>query len=129
LPQAEVRFNYLGQFDQVLLESSLFKLVYPTPGASRSPRGNRRYLIDINGFVLGGQLQLEWTYSKQIHQRSTIERLAQEFVEALRSLITHCQSSEAGGYTPSDFQKAKVNQKDLDRLFAQINRGSDKRRP
>ncbi|HEY9650043.1 MAG TPA: amino acid adenylation domain-containing protein, partial [Coleofasciculaceae cyanobacterium] len=47
LPQAEVRFNYLGQFDQVLLESSLFKLVYPTPGASRSPRGNRRYLIDI----------------------------------------------------------------------------------
>jgi non-ribosomal peptide synthase protein (TIGR01720 family) len=129
LPQAEVRFNYLGQFDQVLPESSLFKLVYPTPGASRSPQGNRRYLLDINGFVLGGQLQLEWTYSEQIHQRSTIERLAQGFVEALRSLITHCQSPEAGGYTPSDFQKAKVNQKDLDRLFAQINRGSDKRHP
>jgi amino acid adenylation domain-containing protein/non-ribosomal peptide synthase protein (TIGR01720 family) len=128
-PQAEVRFNYLGQFDQVLPESSLFKLVYPTPGASRSPRGNRRYLIDINGFVLGGKLQLEWTYSKQIHQRTSIEQLAQGFVEALRSLIAHCQSPEAGGYTPSDFQKAKVNQKDLDRLFAQINRGSDKTRP
>jgi len=128
LPQAEVRFNYLGQFDQVLPESSLFKLVNPTTDTSRSPRSNRRYLIDINGFVLGGQLQLEWTYSEQIHQRSTIERLAQGFVEALRSLITHCQSPEAGGYTPSDFQKAKVNQKDLDRLFAQINRGSDKRR-
>lgn len=129
LPQAEVRFNYLGQFDQVLPESSLFKLVYPTPGVSRSLQGNRRYLLDINGFVLGGQLQLEWTYSEQIHQRTTIERLAQGFVEALRSLITHCQSPEAGGYTPSDFQKAKVNQKDLDRLFAQINQGSDKRRP
>jgi len=127
LPQAEVRFNYLGQFDQVLPESSLFKLVYPTPGASRSLQGNRRYLLDINGFVFGGQLQLEWTYSEQIHQRTTIERLAQGFVEALRSLIAHCQSPEAGGYTPSDFQKAKVNQKDLDRLFAQINRGSDKR--
>jgi non-ribosomal peptide synthase protein (TIGR01720 family) len=85
--------------------------------------------MDINGFVLGGQLQLEWTYSEQIHQRSTVEQLAQGFVEALRSLITHCQSPEAGDYTPSDFQKAKVNQKDLDRLFAQINRGSDKRRP
>ena len=129
LPQAEVRFNYLGQFDQVLPESSLFKLVNQTTDTSRSPRGNRRYLIDINGFVLGGQLQLEWTYSEQIHQRNTIERLAQGFVGALRSLITHCQSPEAGGYTPSDFQKAKVNQKDLDRLFAQINRGSDKRRP
>jgi len=129
LPQAEVRFNYLGQFDQVLPESSLFKLVYPTPGTSRSLQGNRRYLLDINGFVLGGQLQLEWTYSEHIHQRSTIKQLAQGFVEALRSLIAHCQSPEAGGYTPSDFQKAKVNQKDLDRLFAQINRGSDKRRP
>jgi amino acid adenylation domain-containing protein/non-ribosomal peptide synthase protein (TIGR01720 family) len=127
VPQAEVRFNYLGQFDQVLPESSLFKLVNQTTDTSRSPRGNRRYLIDINGFVLGGQLQLEWTYSEQIYQRTTIERLAQGFVEALRSLITHCQSPEAGGYTPSDFQKAKVNQKDLDRLFAQINRGSDKR--
>jgi amino acid adenylation domain-containing protein/non-ribosomal peptide synthase protein (TIGR01720 family) len=129
LPQAEVRFNYLGQFDQVLPESSLFKLVNPTTDTSRSPRSNRRYLIDIHGFVLGGQLQLEWTYSEQIHQRTTIEQLAQELVETLRSLITHCQSPEAGGYTPSDFQKAKVNQKDLDRLFAQINRGSDKRRP
>jgi len=129
LPQAEVRFNYLGQFDQVLPESSLFKLINPTTDTSRSPRGNRRYLIDINGFVLGGQLQLEWTYSEQIHQRTSIEQLAQGFIEALRSLITHCQSPEAGGYTPSDFQKAKVNQKDLDRLFAQINRGSDKRRP
>jgi amino acid adenylation domain-containing protein/non-ribosomal peptide synthase protein (TIGR01720 family) len=129
LPQAEVRLNYLGQFDQVLPESSLFKLVNPTTDTSRSPRGNRRYLIDINGFVLGGKLQLEWTYSEQIHQRTSIQQLAQGFVEALRSLIAHCQSPEAGGYTPSDFQKAKVNQKDLDRLFAQINRGSDKRRP
>ncbi|MEQ8755468.1 MAG: amino acid adenylation domain-containing protein [Coleofasciculus sp. G1-WW12-02] len=120
LPQAEVRFNYLGQFDQILSESRLFELVYPTPGISRSPQGNRRYLIDVNGFVLGGQLQLEWTYSQQIHQRITIEQLAQGFVEALQALIAHCQSAEAGGYTPSDFQKANVSQKDLNRLLGQI---------
>ncbi|MEQ9672404.1 amino acid adenylation domain-containing protein [Coleofasciculus sp. G2-EDA-02] len=119
-PQAEVRFNYLGQFDQILSESRLFELVYPTPGISRSLRGNRRYLIDVNGFVLGGQLQLEWTYSQQIHQRITIEQLAQGFVEALQALIAHCQSAEAGGYTPSDFQKANVSQKDLNRLLGQI---------
>jgi amino acid adenylation domain-containing protein/non-ribosomal peptide synthase protein (TIGR01720 family) len=126
LPQAEVRFNYLGQFDQVLSESSLFKLVNQTPGTSRSPRGNRRYLLDINGFVFGGQLQLEWMYSEQIHQRATIEQLAQGFVKALRSLITHCQSPEAGGYTPSDFQKANLSQKDLEQLLAKINQGSEK---
>ena len=124
LPQAEVRFNYLGQFDQVLPESSLFKLVHQTPGASRSAAGDRRYLLDINGFVLGGQLQLEWTYSQEIHQQTTIEWLTRGFVEALRSLINHCQSPEAGGYTPSDFQRARVTQKDLDHLLAQIDRGS-----
>jgi non-ribosomal peptide synthase protein (TIGR01720 family) len=127
LPQAEVRFNYLGQFDQVLPESSLFKLVNQTPGVSRSFADNRRYLIDINGFVLGGQLQLEWTYSEQIHKRATIEQLTTGYVQALRSLITHCQSPEAGGYTPSDFPKAQLSQNDLDKLLSKLNKASEKK--
>jgi len=32
LPQAEVVFNYLGQFDQTLSESSLFKLAQESSG-------------------------------------------------------------------------------------------------
>jgi amino acid adenylation domain-containing protein/non-ribosomal peptide synthase protein (TIGR01720 family) len=127
LPQAEVRFNYLGQFDQVLPESLLFKLVNQTPGVSRSLADNRRYLIDINGFVLGGQLQLEWTYSKQIHKRTTIEQLTTGYVQALRSLITHCQSPEAGGYTPSDFPKAQLSQNDLDKLLSKLNKATEKK--
>jgi amino acid adenylation domain-containing protein/non-ribosomal peptide synthase protein (TIGR01720 family) len=127
LPQAEVRFNYLGQFDQALPESSLFKLVNQTSGVSRSCADNRRYLIDINGFVLGGQLQLEWTYSEQIHKRTTIEQLTTGYVEALRSLITHCQSPGAGGYTPSDFPKAQLSQNDLDKLLSKLNKASEKK--
>jgi amino acid adenylation domain-containing protein/non-ribosomal peptide synthase protein (TIGR01720 family) len=127
LPQAEVRFNYLGQFDQVLPESSLFKLVNQTPGVSRSFADNRRYLIDINGFVLGGQLQLEWTYSEQIHKRTTIEQLTTGYVQTLRSLIIHCQSPEAGGYTPSDFPKAQLSQNDLDKLLSKLNKASEKK--
>jgi len=42
-----------------------------------------------------------WMYSEAVHRRSTIEDLAQRFVEALRSIIG--QSPEAGGFTPSDF--------------------------
>ncbi len=127
LPQALVRFNYLGQFDQVLPESSLFKLVNQTPGVSRSLADNRRYLIDINGFVLGGKLQLEWTHSEQIHKQTTIEQLTTEYVEALRSLITHCQSPEAGGYTPSDFPKAQLSQNDLNKLLSKLNKTGEKK--
>ena len=122
--QAEIMFNYLGQTDQLFQESSLFALAQEPDGPGRSLRGSRSHLLDINGIVAGERLCLNWTYSEAIHQQATIENLAQSFMEALRSLITHCQSAEAGGYTPSDFQKAKATQKDLDQLLAQINRGS-----
>ncbi|NEQ80727.1 MAG: amino acid adenylation domain-containing protein [Moorea sp. SIO2I5] len=124
LPQADVRFNYLGQFNQNLAELSMFKPLKQTLGESRSPRGNRRYLLDINGLVLGGQLQLDWTYSEQIHHQATIEQLAQGYVEKLRSLIAHCQSPEVGGYTPSDFSEANVSQQELDMFLSKINRRS-----
>jgi amino acid adenylation domain-containing protein/non-ribosomal peptide synthase protein (TIGR01720 family) len=126
MPQAEVCFNYLGQFDQVLQESSLFKLASESSGTARSPLGSRRHLIDISGFVSGGRLQLDWTYSTAIHKDATVSSLSDKFVQALREIISHCQSADAGGYTPSDFSKAKVSQKDLDFLLTKINRGSGK---
>jgi amino acid adenylation domain-containing protein/non-ribosomal peptide synthase protein (TIGR01720 family) len=126
IPQAEVCFNYLGQFDQVLQESSLFKLASESSGTARSPLGSRRHLIDISGFVSGGCLQLDWNYSTSIHKENTVSNLADKFVQTLREIISHCQAADAGGYTPSDFSKAKVSQKDLDFLLAKINRGSGK---
>lgn len=126
MPQAEVCFNYLGQFDQVLQESSLFKLASESSGIERSPLGSRRHLIDISGFVSRGRLQLDWTYSTTHHKDPTVSSLADKFVQILREIISHCQSADAGGYTPSDFSKAKVSQKDLDFLLAKINRGSGK---
>ncbi|MBD2726434.1 amino acid adenylation domain-containing protein [Nostoc sp. FACHB-892] len=126
MPQAEVCFNYLGQFDQVLQESSLFKLASESSGVTRSLLGSRRHLFDINGFVTGGCLQLNWTYSTAIYKEETVSSIAQNFVQALREIISHCQSTDAAGYTPSDFSKAKVSQKDLEFLLAKINRGSEK---
>ena len=121
LPQAEVSFNYLGQFDQVLPKSSLFMLSSEPVGPLRSPRGNRRYLLEINGFVASNKLQLDWTYSESIHRRESIENLATGFIESLRSLIQYCQSPDAGGCTPSDFAEFKWSQwsqDDLDNITA-----------
>jgi amino acid adenylation domain-containing protein/non-ribosomal peptide synthase protein (TIGR01720 family) len=126
MPQAEVCFNYLGQFNQVLQESSLFKLASESSGVTRSPLGNRHYLLEINGFVTGGNLQVDWTYSNAIHKEETVSNISQNFVQALREIISHCQSNDAGGHTPSDFSKAKVSQKDLNFLLAKINPGSGK---
>ncbi|MEG4806698.1 amino acid adenylation domain-containing protein [Microcoleus sp. F8-D3] len=116
LPQAEVSFNYLGQFDQVLPKSSLLMLSSEPSGPIRSPRGNRRYLLEINGFIASSKLQLDWTYSENIHRRESIESFATGFIESLRSLIQHCQSPDAGGCTPSDFAEFKWSQWSQDDL-------------
>jgi amino acid adenylation domain-containing protein/non-ribosomal peptide synthase protein (TIGR01720 family) len=120
LPQAEVSFNYLGQFGPPAAESSPLAPARESYGPTSSPRSNRSHLLGINGSVAESRFQLDWTYSENVHQRSTIDRLAQDFMQALRSLIAHCQSPEAGGYTPSDFSQAKLSQKDLDKLIATI---------
>jgi len=122
LPRAEVKFSYLGQLDQVLPQSSPFTPRREAIGRSSSPLGNRSYLLEVNGAVRQGRLQLDWTYSENVHRRTTVELLARDFVKALRELIAHCQSPEAGGHTPSDFGLAKVNQQQLDSLMAKYSK-------
>jgi amino acid adenylation domain-containing protein/non-ribosomal peptide synthase protein (TIGR01720 family) len=120
LPQAEVSFNYLGQFDRALSPDSMFQTAKESSGSEHSRLGSRSHLLEVNALVAGGQLQLDWTYSSNLHQRATIESLAQGFLTALRSLIAHCQSPEAGGYTPSDFPLTQMSQEALDTAFTSI---------
>jgi amino acid adenylation domain-containing protein/non-ribosomal peptide synthase protein (TIGR01720 family) len=118
--RAELSFNYLGQFGQALPKTGPFKLSQEHRGSERSLRGERSHLLSISGSIIGGRLQLEWIYSESLHRRTTIEGLAQGFVEALRALIAHCQSPAAGGYTPSDFPDAELSQEDVDALMMEI---------
>ena len=121
LPQAEVSFNYFGQLDQLLSASSMFKLL-GEPGRSKIGKSERRpYLLEVNGWVTSGRLQMTWTYSQNRHQHSTVENLAHGYVESLRSLIDHCLSPEAGGYTPADFKGVDLSQSEFDDLMASIN--------
>ncbi|BDA72450.1 hypothetical protein CAL7716_066160 [Calothrix sp. PCC 7716] len=124
----EVSFNYLGQFDGTLPKSSPFRLSQEPTGPTINLQATRSHLLDIWGSISEGQLQLNWTYSKNIHQRSSIERLAQDFIKALQGLIAHCQSQKTRGYTPSDFPEAKLNQKNLDKFLSKINQ-ANKRKP
>ncbi len=120
LPRPQLSFNYLGQFDQVFSGSSPFELAGESSGPRISPRASRRYLFDITAQVTGKQLQVFWRYSENIHRRDTVERLAQDFMAALRSIIAHCLTSKMGGYTPSDFPEAHLSQQELDDLIAEF---------
>ncbi len=126
-PEPQVSFNYLGNFDPVRLQSSLFDSTEQSLKVSQSPQANRFYLLEINGIILQDKLQFNWTYSTAVHRRETIETLAESFIGEMRSIISHCQSLEAEKYTPSDFPRANLSQQDLDKFLAKINRTSDKK--
>ena len=119
MPQAEVCFNYLGQFDRTLANSDWFKLASESDGATRSPLGKRPYLFNINGYVLDGKLKLDWIYSSQIHRDKTVLNLAESFIHRLRDLI-NLRSLEVESYTPSDFPQANLNQQQLDQFLATL---------
>ncbi len=113
LPQAQLSFNYLGQFgDYTAVES-----IGPTCG----PLNRRRYLLEINGRVEGGALRVTWTYSENRHQRETIQRVAEDFVAELRRLVLDCRTHEQNDYAPSDFPDVEINQDQLDQLLANVD--------
>ena len=121
LPFREVSFNYLGQFDQGQLRGIDWKLASESKGANQSLEGHRTHLLEITARVVEGQLQINWSYSRHLHRHSTVESLVQKYLQALLKLIDHCLSPEVGGYTPSDFPVANLNQQELDEILAEID--------
>jgi hypothetical protein len=87
----------------------------------RRDPGALRHLLDVEGTVSGGCLRVAWTFSEQVYRRDAIQALADRFLQSLRSLIRHCQSPEAGGFSPSDFPAAGLSQEDLDDLLAELS--------
>ncbi|MCP5425323.1 MAG: amino acid adenylation domain-containing protein [Gammaproteobacteria bacterium] len=119
LPLPEISFNYLGQFDPDL-GGWLTPAREPT-GPSMAPQNPRYHLLDVSASVFEGRLTVHWFYSTRCHRRSTIERLAEGFKKSLLDLIAHCQSPQAGGYTPSDFPDVELSQENLDRILDAVD--------
>lgn len=117
VPRPEVVFNYLGQLDLTLEESSLLRPAKESAGPTRDGGARRSHVLDIDGMVIEGRLQVSLTFSEALHERETIERLAAEFRRRLVGLIHHCSSPDAYGRTPSDFPLIEIEQAALDRLI------------
>ncbi|HEX5708928.1 MAG TPA: condensation domain-containing protein, partial [Pyrinomonadaceae bacterium] len=119
LPTPEVMFGYHGQFDQLFGDgASALRPASESNGPPRDASGLRAHLISISSLVAGGRMRFDWTYSENLHRRATIEKLAAEFLRSLRALVAHCLSEGAGGFTPSDFPLARIDQSRLDKLAA-----------
>ncbi len=125
LPNARITFNYLGQFDQSFDEDALFSPAPEDSGDNQDPNAPLDNWLSINGQVYGGQLQLNWTFSRDMFDASCIQQLADDYRDELHALIRHCLSPEAGAVTPSDFPLANISQVQLDTLAVDARRLDD----
>jgi len=120
-PAPQVSFNYLGRMDAGGASAGApWVGMDADAGAARSPAGPRTHLVAVDAAVSGGRLFATWTYGTRVHRAETMERLAAAFADELRALVAHCRDPRAGGYTPSDFELAGLDQGGLDALLAQI---------
>ncbi|HVG07740.1 MAG TPA: amino acid adenylation domain-containing protein, partial [Thermoanaerobaculia bacterium] len=113
--EPQVSFNYLGRFDTPG-EDGHFTFAPETIRGTAGEAVPGRHLFAVDLLVLEDHLRVTWTYDPGRHLPATVERLARGFLDELGTLVEHCLSPEAGGYTPSDFPLAGLDQAALDRL-------------
>ncbi len=121
VPGAAVSFNYFGRLDAAPPEVDGFALAREACEPQRSPLGRRRYALEVNAAIRGGELELTWGYSSRLFERETVEAIAARFVDALGDLAATGETATTTRYTPSDFPDVQLSQDDLDQLLADID--------
>ncbi|WP_218936580.1 non-ribosomal peptide synthetase [Bacillus cereus] len=111
----EISFNYLGQFDQDLDNTTMQPSPYSS-GKTENEHHARLYVLDINGMVSGGRLALEIEYSGKQYNKETIEQLAKYLQVSLKEVIEHCVRKERTEITPSDITFKGMTIEELDRV-------------
>ncbi len=119
--QAEIGFNYLGQFQPNSSEDKLLGIPVTTPGFDRDPGSERMHALEIGGSVQENVLQITFAYSEEQYFEETILNWANRYLDELRELILHCQDPEAGAYTPSDFADVELDDGALGDLLEELD--------
>ncbi|MFV9652959.1 non-ribosomal peptide synthase/polyketide synthase [Pseudomonas citrulli] len=116
LAAPRITFNYLGQFDRQFNESALFVPSTQGSGQAQDAEAPLANWLTVEGQVYGGELALQWGFSREMFEVSTVQQLADDYAAELKALIEHCRATPAGQVTPSDFPLARLTQQQLDAL-------------
>lgn len=105
IPEPELNFNYLGQFDQAgeapedpqgVLPATLpseqpspIRIISEPVGFEQDPDSPRSALLYVVAAISDGQLGVRWLYSRGLHRPETIRSWANGFLDQIRTLISH----------------------------------------
>ncbi|AKF95952.1 non-ribosomal peptide synthetase [Brevibacillus laterosporus] len=112
----QVRFNFLGDFDNVFTNRHFEWCNTPT-GPDSSLGNHMTAVLDIVALVINRKLQVTLSYRKQQKGSSNIRDFSNVYSQKLIEMINHCCQMNEVCYTPSDFETVSLSQGELDKLF------------
>ncbi|QHF49930.1 non-ribosomal peptide synthase/polyketide synthase [Pseudomonas sp. S49] len=116
LAPPRITFNYLGQFDRQFDDAALFVPSAETSGVAQDPAAPLANWLTLEGQVYGGELSMNWGFSREMFDSATVQYLVDQYALELHALIEHCCTLPTAQATPSDFPLARVTQAQLDGL-------------
>ena len=75
------------------------------------------YLIDINGMVTDGKLEILFHYRIRDYEKDSMEKLAGFYKSNLITLIDHCTGKEEKEFTVGDYSASEIDGDQLETIF------------
>ncbi len=113
----QIIFNYLGQFDTDSYAGS-FGQSEISPGNGMGKNNKRLEDIDISGTVKDGRLSMSFNYSQKEYEKSTIQKVADNYKRRLKEIMTICTGLKESELTPSDFGSKTLSIEGLNKINA-----------
>ncbi|MGY0500928.1 amino acid adenylation domain-containing protein [Nocardia sp. FBN12] len=109
-PTPQLSFNYLGR--AVTGDDPWVPRRFAATNDDRAPLAA---VVDINAVLTDAGLEVTWAYASRLLGEADVRALADLWSQALRALVTHAGTGDAGGRTPSDFALVSVDQPQIER--------------
>ena len=121
IPDADIVFNYLGQFETNHSTSGAFRPIRDIIMNERSPRALRPNLWDISASVVDGVLNLRIAFSGNFFKEESVRAFLEFYSDELKRFVQYGGALQETVYSAADFDEAGLEDAELDNLLSELD--------
>ncbi|MCB2198614.1 amino acid adenylation domain-containing protein [bacterium] len=123
-PASAISFNYLGQTG-TSDRDTFFQMSDEPAGLEIGLKSELEAEIALVCAVVKGELRIDLRFNRTLFTHRAMERLLEDWIGELRSLIQHCMESGERELTPSDLTYDGFSMQELDDFLDDIDLGEE----
>lgn len=112
----DVRFNYLGQFNQEV-NNDTFSFIDANLGLETDVSNQLDLAIDFNAMIINERLQIYFDYDRDIFNEKKMNEFVEKYKNNIFNISNHIKGEDKVHLTSSDFDGVKLDDHDLKTLF------------